>query len=289
MLIESLSLQMVSSKKLGTYNCCNFFAFHLTKPHLLVCFYGDRSHDYLMSINDGRYKRLVEYNEIGGDMKKSHILKKDKDDDDEEDKSVAVSDIEEEELEKKAVKELSNRARVMARSDSGLFFIGGIGSILAGIVYPAWGVVFAFMIELLYHPVFSCDDSSGSFILDSNTYNSCQDYWDNEADYLRQFSFKVSYAWAGIVASSIIGNILLFYGFGAATERMNKRIRDSIFIALMRQDVAYYDTHSVSNLSTKLEDDAAMMHSFSGEPIRQLTMMLSSLAVGLILSFYFMW
>ena len=121
------------------------------------------------------------------------------------------------------------------------------------------------------------------------SFETCEDYWDDRADYLQQYSFKVCYAWAGIIASSVIGNILLFYGFGAATERMNKRIRDSIFVALMKQEVSYYDTHSVSNLSTKLEDDAAMMHSFSGEPIRQLFLTAASLLVGLVLSFYYMW
>jgi ATP-binding cassette subfamily B (MDR/TAP) protein 1 len=183
---------------------------------------------------------------------------------------------------------------VLAKNDWGLFLLGGIGAVLAGLVYPGWGVVFAFMIELLYYPIYVCDDSSGTANIASpfplpNNYSTCNDYWNHEADYLRQFSFEVSYAWTAIIVSCVVGNILLFYGFGAATERMNKRIRDSIFVALMRQDLAYYDTHSISKLSTKLEDDAAMMHSFSGEPIRQLTMTVSSLAVGLVLSFYYMW
>merc|ERR1712137_1253973 len=95
--------------------------------------------------------------------------------------------------------------------------------------------------------------------------------------------------WLGLMASTLLGNVLLFYGFGTATERMNKRVRDSIFVALMRQDMAYYDTHSIAKLSAQIEDDAAMMHSFSGEPIRTLTMTSASVLVGLILSFVMMW
>lgn len=249
-------------------------------------------HDYLMSKPDGRYRRLVEYNSIGGE-KKDIIKKKEvKEENDEVEAKDTDSAAAEGELDKDQEKKLSNRARVLARSDMGLFFIGSVGAILAGLLYPGWGVVFAFMIELLYYPIAPCtDDAELSFINSGNdeTFDSCQEYFDHEADYLRDFSFKVTYAWVGIIASGVIGNILLFYGFGAATERMNKRIRDQIFVALMKQDVSYYDTHSLSNLSTKLEDDAAMMHSFSGEPIRQLFMTIASLLVGLVLSFYFMW
>ena len=242
-----------------------------------------------MSIPDGRYKRLVEYNEIGGEKKTSVVKKNNEEEADEESKDNQ-SDIVEGEIQKEKANALSSRARVLARGDWGLFFIGSVGAVLAGLVFPGWGVVFAYMIDLLYYPVFKCDSgivTAGATVL--YTYNTCEEYWNKEADYLRQFSFEVSYAWLAIIASTLIGNVLLFYGFGAATERMNKRIRDSIFVALMRQDLTYYDSHSVSKLSTKLEDDAAMMHSFSGEPIRQLTMTVASLAVGLALSFYFMW
>lgn len=242
-----------------------------------------------MSKPNGRYKRLVEYNEIGGEKKKS--IEKKTDTDLKEDEFKDNLEEEEEEIKKETAKELSNRAKVLARSDYGLFFIGSIGAVLAGLVYPGWGVVFAFMIELLYHPVFPCSEDDLPFTNPTNemVFDSCEDYQNHEADYLKDFSFNVTYAWVGIIASSIIGNIFLFYGFGAATERMNKRIRDTIFVALMRQEIAYYDQNSVNNLSTRLEDDAAMMHSFSGEPIRQLTMTVASLLVGLVLSFYYMW
>ena len=187
-----------------------------------------------MSIPNGRYKRLVEYNEIGGEKKKDQVKKKGDDKEDEGEITDTDSAADDGELEKDKVKELSNRARILARNDYGMFLIGSVGAILAGLLYPGWGVVFAFMIELLYHPIFPCDDSNLPFVgRDEMVFDSCQDYFDHEADYLRDFSFKVTYAWLGIIASGVIGNILLFYGFGVATERMNKRVRDEIFVALM--------------------------------------------------------
>lgn len=144
------------------------------------------------------------------------------------------------------------------------------------------------MIELLFRPVLPCEESdigADNFA----DYSSCQEYWDHESDAIRDLSHKVTYGWLGLIGCSLLGNVLLFYGFGTATERMNKRVRDAVFTALMRQDIAYYDTHSVSKLASQIEDDAAMIHSFSGEPIRTFTMSASSVLVGLVLSFAMMW
>jgi ABC-type multidrug transport system fused ATPase/permease subunit len=45
----------------------------------------------------------------------------------------------------------------------------------------------------------------------------------------------------------------------------------------------------MGTITSQLEDDAAMLHSFSGEPIRTLAMSLSSVFVGVVVSFFFMW
>ncbi len=81
----------------------------------------------------------------------------------------------------------------------------------------------------------------------------------------------------------------MFMAFGTATERINKRVRDKSFRALIRQEVAWFDVRSVGQITSQLSDDAAMIHSFSGEPIRTFMMSLSSVGAGLIVSFYFMW
>ena len=61
------------------------------------------------------------------------------------------------------------------------------------------------------------------------------------------------------------------------------------FTALVRQEVAWYDVRSVGQITSQLSDDAAMIHSFSGEPIRTITISLASVGCGLVVSFYFMW
>lgn len=251
------------------------------------------SHNDLIGKKDGRYKRLVEFQNMTGNEKKTAISSK-KDDEDEEgliDTSVhndGESD-EDKKKDKQKQKAHSSRARSLAKGECGLFFIGGIGAILAGLVFPGWGVVFAFMIDLLFHPVFPCDESTVGTDEFTQGFDNCQDYWDDESDWLKKMSMNVTWAWIGLIGSTLVGNVLLFYGFGTAEQRMNKRVRDAVFTALMKQDISYYDTHSIANLSAQIEDDAAMLSSFSGEPIRSFTMSVASVLVGLALSFYCMW
>jgi ATP-binding cassette subfamily B (MDR/TAP) protein 1 len=180
-------------------------------------------------------------------------------------------------------KENANRAKQYAGEDKLYFAIGGFGAILSGLVYPGWGVAFGFMVDVIFKDVLPCDAAT------LVEYGSCEDYWNSEADSIRTGSFNVTYGWLSILFATLVGNVLLCYGFGVAQERMNKRVRDAVFKALMRQDMSYYDTHSLGNLATKIEEDAAMIHSFSGEPIRTFVMSTASVVVGLVIAFVYMW
>ena len=144
------------------------------------------------------------------------------------------------------------------------------------------------MIDVLYLPIFECTEGEMPIFLQL-TYATCQEYFDDQADYMKDMSYKISYGWIGLMACTIIGNGLTFYGFGKSSEKMNKRVRDATFISLIRQEISFFDLRSVGSITSSLQDDAAMIHSFSGEPIRSLFMNLSSVLVGLILSFFYMW
>lgn len=146
------------------------------------------------------------------------------------------------------------------------------------------------MIDLLYTPIFVCENNTiQSPPGVSFSYSTCQEYWDASADSMRSKSFMISYGYLGTIAATMFGTMLLFYGFNVASERMNKRVRDTAFKALTRQEVGYFDMHPTGVLTSRLADDAALLHSFSGEPIRTLVMNTASVLVGLIVAFVFMW
>ena len=105
------------------------------------------------------------------------------------------------------------RARQLARDDAKLFVIGSVGAILTGTVFPGWGFLFAYMIELLVTPVMSCD----SIGIDST--GACNEYQRSVADDMKSQATKIALASVGIC---MVGYVILFAAFGTATERISK-------------------------------------------------------------------
>lgn len=147
------------------------------------------------------------------------------------------------------------------------------------------GILFAQTIDLLFRPILPCSDGAIP-----NGEPSCEAYWQSEADYMRHRSFIVASFWVILcVVGCLIGNMITFWGFGTASERLSKRIRDSGFLALMRQEPAYFDKRSVGSITSQLQDDAARIQAFSGEPVRSFIIAMASIITGVVLSLYYMW
>lgn len=121
------------------------------------------------------------------------------------------------------------------------------------------------MIEALYMPVFKCEGELEPPHIFQSQYVSCTEYLDDVADEMKQMSIHVTYGYLGLMASTILGNALVSYGFGRASEAMNKRVRDSAFQSLIRQEIAFFDLRSVGSITTHIQEDAAMIHAFCGE------------------------
>jgi ATP-binding cassette, subfamily B (MDR/TAP), member 1 len=271
-----------------------------------MSFFG-RSHDELMAKPKGKYKKLIEAQGreastvLHGLDAKSKKKKKKKGIDNEEEDEAA-------DLEKEA--ELTafslSRARKMAAPDSFFILAGAIGALVAGSVFPMWGLLFAgrccFLshichfvsscklnltkyiletIELLFRPVSLCDDSTPP----PPEYDTCQEYWNSTKESMQDRSFEIAVFWAVVAFGCIFGNMVTFWGFGNASERLSKRVRDSAFSALVRQEVAFFDKRSVGKITSELQDDAARIQTFTGEPIRSFLIAMASVVTGLVLSF----
>lgn len=248
------------------------------------------SHDELIAKPHGLYKRLFDSSKMKSTLKALNaskadddVLKEDEDDIDWE-----------KEIELEQVKAFdAARARKLASPDSFFIMIGGIGAVMAGGVFPSWGVIFSETIDLLFRRVEVCPDANGDII---DGFDSCPEYWQSVADEIQDGSFKVAFYWLGLLVACLLGNILVFWGFGHANERLSKRVRDSAFTAIVRQEVTFFDKRSVGRITSELQDDAARIQAFCGEPIRQLIVALSSVITGVVISFivslrckYFAW
>mmetsp|Transcript_2979 Transcript_2979/g.5580 ORF Transcript_2979/g.5580 Transcript_2979/m.5580 type:complete len:650 (-) Transcript_2979:2220-4169(-) len=246
------------------------------------------THNELMANPDSKYRKLQELQNMNATRHKAKKGKTTKKSSAKRSKAEtkASEKVDEENIDLATEKKIASKARLLAKDDVGLFAVGSVGAIMAGLMFPGWGIIFAYMIEYLYYPVLPCDEAAGYI---PTGYSSCNDYHTSVADTMREISFKLTYGWLAIIAAVIVGDILIYYGFGTASEKMNKRIRDSAFTSLLRQEISYFDSQTVGSLTSHLSDDAALIHSFSGQPIRQLVMSLSSVLVGIIVSFVYMW
>jgi len=137
------------------------------------------------------------------------------------------------------------------------------------------------MMGLLFYPVFPCEDPLSA--------EECLDYRAAASNEMEDDTMTVFIHWIGIIFVILIGNLSLFIGFGYASERINKRVRDRAFESLVRQEMGYFDMRPIGILTTKLQNDATAVHTFSGDPVRNLFVSISSIAVGLVFSFVYMW
>jgi ATP-binding cassette subfamily B (MDR/TAP) protein 1 len=250
------------------------------------------TYNELMAKPNGHYKRLESLQTLGANQDRASILSNKKEfaveSSKDEAKALVDETPDEDELEKKKAKQKENerRARSLAKDEYHLFAIGAFGAILNGLTFPGQGFVFAYMLEVFVQYTLPCEDGVTPPPFGHAT---CQDYYDSVAQDMKEQSHNVLYLLVALILCTLVGSIIMFKAFGTATERINKRVRDETFKALVRQEVAWFDVRSVGEITTQLSDDAAMIHAFSGEPIRTFTMTIASVGVGLVTSFYFMW
>jgi ATP-binding cassette subfamily B (MDR/TAP) protein 1 len=252
---------------------------YIGQGHVLE--YG--SHDELIEKEHGLYKRLFASSKQKATLDSVGLrTKKDTDEKEEEDEEEEEIDWEAQIAEEEEKAFDAKRARNMATVDAWYLMVGAIGAVMAGGVFPMWGLLFAETIDLLFRRVEACPGGDGAI---PDGFDSCEDYWKFTAEDIQDGSFVVAGYWVIVMAGCLCGNIFSFWGFGNASERLNKRLRDSSFTALLRQEVGYFDKRSVGSLTSQLQEDAARIHSFSGEPVRAFLTAMASVVTGITLSF----
>lgn len=176
----------------------------------------------------------------------------------------------------------AKRARALARPDLFFLLIGCIGALMQGGGFPIVGVVFAQTLDILFHPVELCPQPDGTV---PDGFAKCEEYWGAISNEIRSDSFVIASYWFALVIGALLGNVIAYWGFGTASERLNKRLRDESFTKLLRLDPSFFDQRSVGSITSQLQDDVTRIQSFTGEPLRALLAALASVTVGVTIAF----
>mmetsp|Transcript_20465 Transcript_20465/g.62301 ORF Transcript_20465/g.62301 Transcript_20465/m.62301 type:complete len:1315 (-) Transcript_20465:278-4222(-) len=176
-----------------------------------------------------------------------------------------------------------SRVWELNKQESPYLAAGVFGAFLAGACYPGWGILFAKMIEILYTPVFPCEDAM--------TEEECDNYLSDKSDDIREDSIRLGLWWLVILAATMIGNGMMFWGFGVSSAKLSRRVRDIMFDALLRQEPGYFDMpeNSVGAVTSRLATDATLIKSKTGEPLQQIVMVMFSIGAGIVVSLVYCW
>jgi ATP-binding cassette subfamily B (MDR/TAP) protein 1 len=141
--------------------------------------------------------------------------------------------------------------------------LGMFGAFGAGVVVPAFSVIFAKLLRIFGEP---CDEMEDSVA-----------------------KWTPAFAYIG-VASGIFEFSKLFF-FGIAGEELTSRLRHLTFRALLRQDIGWFDdpSRTTGALTARLTTDAADVKGALGSRLGAFIQLFSTLVAALGVSFYFDW
>lgn len=112
---------------------------------------------------------------------------------------------------------------------------------------------------------------------------------DEEEIRHESINFSIMFIIVGVFTG--LGTFLQMYMFGLAGVRMTTRIRKLTFGAMLQQEMGWYDedTNSVGALCARLSSDAGAVQGATGSRVGAILQAMSTLVLGISLSFYYTW
>ncbi|XP_011183012.1 multidrug resistance protein homolog 65 [Zeugodacus cucurbitae] len=152
----------------------------------------------------------------------------------------------------------------IARPEWCMLLFGAVCAIAFGFTYPAFSVIFGEFYAALAQP-------------------------DEEVALHRTSILSIYCLILGVLTG--IGCFLQTYLFNYAGVWLTTRMRSMTFLAIMRQEAAWFDqeTNSVGSLSARLTGDASGVQGAIGYPLSGLLQAFSNFVIALTLSLYYSW
>lgn len=133
-----------------------------------------------------------------------------------------------------------------------------------GAIFPIWGLVLAKTFTMFFQPT---------------------------PHLIRVKATEIAIYFIIIAIGAMIFATSLFYGAAQVSERVSMRLRDQLFEAILRRNMAYFDKNenNIGALTVRLSDDSRIVSKAAGEAIAKQIQAVCTLLVGLGLGFSACW
>ncbi|RLN75709.1 hypothetical protein BBJ28_00001808 [Nothophytophthora sp. Chile5] len=246
------------------------------------------THDTLMSIPDGHYRRLVEAQTRSAEVEKQDASEfkseEDLDAPRHDDKakvsaimrrmtsSLSVAAMEDAPLRSSEISAeglppiSTSRIWKLSVPEWKFMILGGLGAMMNSAVFPVWGLIFT-KITVLF---FEYDKTKHEMLQDAR-------YW------------ALGFVGLGVLFG--ISSMLQYYGFAVTSQRLVARVRLSTFRAMLHQEIGWFDmTENASGaLVSRLATDSAILQVMTSETLNHGLVNLTTLVIALGISFAHSW
>ncbi|KAI9327339.1 putative ABC multidrug transporter [Zopfochytrium polystomum] len=145
-----------------------------------------------------------------------------------------------------------------------IYNLGGlIGATAAGMVVPVFALLFGSILQ---------------------TFSEAPDQRDTDLHFW-------STMFIVIAAGAALSNLFQNWMFALANELLTERVRDKLFAALLRQDIAFFDddSHTTGALTANLSSDAQQIQGAAGVTLGNIVQLATTLFGGLGIGFAYGW
>ncbi|KAF0700889.1 Aste57867_8609 [Aphanomyces stellatus] len=141
---------------------------------------------------------------------------------------------------------------------------GAIGAAVTGATFPVWGILLSKSIVLFFNFNVTADEMKHQGFL-----------W---AMYF--LALGVAYALSAVVHN---------YCFSIVSEKLTARLRSLGFAAMLRQEIGWYDLQPSGVLTTRLATETTLIQRMTSDFLRNTVSTIVTLVVAIGISFYFSW
>ncbi|KAJ1646207.1 hypothetical protein LPJ64_002271, partial [Coemansia asiatica] len=161
--------------------------------------------------------------------------------------------------------------RFSDKLDKLLMIIGTVAACAAGVAMPLMTIVFS---ELAGRLLF--------YNFDIGNNQKARDYLDHET---RKYCW---YFFALGMAMWLVSSIQKLT-WSISSERIGKRLREKFYIAILRQEVGWFDGLSTGELTTRISGDVNLIQEGTGEKLSFVIQFLTTFITGIIIAFFKGW